>query len=121
MPGEPRASKGPKRLPELTVEQKRISDDFMRRRLEVLPRQSAIELFNHGCRMVAEWLKVLPPRRTNHGTILPEITAGKDDDMSIDAIALLPALGPLRGEVMERGWELVETSSGATGISKAFA
>ena len=39
----------PKKLPELTPEQRRIKDDFMRHWLEVLPRRyGLIERFNHG-------------------------------------------------------------------------
>jgi SAM-dependent methyltransferase len=42
-------SKWPKRVPELTAEQQRIRDDFMRYWQEVLPRRyGAIERFNHG-------------------------------------------------------------------------
>jgi SAM-dependent methyltransferase len=41
--------KWPKRLPELTLEQKRISDDFMKHWHEVLPGgYSVLERFNHG-------------------------------------------------------------------------
>jgi len=39
----------PKKVPELTSEQKRISDDFMKYWLEILPqRYGLIETFNHG-------------------------------------------------------------------------
>jgi SAM-dependent methyltransferase len=38
----------PKRLPEMSPEQERISDDFMKHWHEVLPRYQAIERFNHS-------------------------------------------------------------------------
>ena len=42
-------SKWPKQLPELTDEQRRIKDDWMKYWLGVLPnRYAAIERFNHG-------------------------------------------------------------------------
>ena len=48
-PGAAATSKWPKVLPELTAEQKRISDDFMKHWHEVLPRRfGLIEKFNHG-------------------------------------------------------------------------
>jgi len=48
-PLRPTASKWPKTIPELTPEQKRISDDFMKYWHEVLPRRfGVVEKFNHG-------------------------------------------------------------------------
>ncbi|MBA3936549.1 MAG: class I SAM-dependent methyltransferase [Planctomycetes bacterium] len=45
----PTAGKWPKRLPQLTAEQQRIRDDFMREWLRTLPtKYGMIERFNHG-------------------------------------------------------------------------
>jgi SAM-dependent methyltransferase len=44
-----KATRWPKAVPELTPEQKRISDDFMKHWLEILPQRYALlDAFNHG-------------------------------------------------------------------------
>jgi SAM-dependent methyltransferase len=66
-------SKWPKQLPELTTEQVRIKDDWMRYWLGILPsRYAAIERFNHG----------YPAGRSRPGERVLEIGAGLGEQMS---------------------------------------
>ncbi len=68
-------SKWPKQLPELTDEQKRIKDDWMKYWLTVLPsRYRVLERFNHG----------YPARRGRPGGRVLEIGAGLGEHLSYE-------------------------------------
>jgi SAM-dependent methyltransferase len=68
-------SKWPKRLPELTAEQQRVRDDFMKHWHEVLPgRYGVIERFNHG------W----PAKTARPGERTIEIGSGLGEHLSIE-------------------------------------
>lgn len=84
-------SKWPKKLPELTLEQKRIKDDFMKYWHEVFPRKySAIEHFNHG----------FPVKKCHPGGRVLEIGAGLGEHISYEdrtnteyhALEILPSM-----------------------------
>lgn len=100
-------SKWPKRLFELSEEQKRIKTDFMKHWHEVLPKKyDIIEEFNHG----------YPVKNSNHGKKVLEIGAGLGEHLSYEnlnnveytALELLPTMA----EVIKQRFPMVNVLVG---------